>query len=328
MKYIESPSHDAYFNMALEEYIFDRLPRSDEYFMLWRNDNAVVVGAYQNTAEEINAQYVREHGISVVRRLSGGGTMYQDLGNLNFTFVVNQDKARNLDFSIFIDPVVRALAQMGIKAEHNSRNDITIEGKKISGNSQYNKWGRTMHHGTLLFNSDLSVVGKALNVKADKIASKSIKSVRSRVTNIIDYLNESITMDDFKRMLLKKMFSANALVPYSLSEEDIKEVMLLRNGKYASWEWNYGKNPPYNVRKERRFEFGGVTLMMEVKHGAIQTIGFSGDFFGNGNIEELSSALLGITLHAQAIDNALSSIDVGYYIRGIDRNTLRDMILY
>ncbi|MDL2214535.1 lipoate--protein ligase family protein, partial [Clostridia bacterium OttesenSCG-928-O13] len=163
MRYIESPTNDAFLNMALEEYVFESLPKSEEYFMLWQNKNAIVVGKYQNAVEEINADYVRENDITVVRRLSGGGAMYQDMGNLNFTFVVDQNNDKTLDFSIFIQPVVRALAQMGVAARQSSRNDIVIDGKKFSGNAQYNKKGRTMHHGTLLFNSRLDTVGKALN---------------------------------------------------------------------------------------------------------------------------------------------------------------------
>lgn len=205
MHYIESPYYDAFSNMALEEHVFENLPYTDSCFMLWQNRNAIVVGKYQNTVEEINADYVRKHDIDVVRRLSGGGAMYQDMGNLNFTFVVDQSTSHALDFSIFIQPLVQALDKIGIVAVQSGRNDIVVDGKKISGNSQYNKNGRTMHHGTLLFDSNLDTISKALNPKPDKIASKSIKSVRSRVTNIADHISAPMDMANFKQLLRHEM---------------------------------------------------------------------------------------------------------------------------
>ncbi len=328
MRYIESPFTDAYLNMALEEYVFEGLPQSDEYFMLWQNKNAIVVGKYQNTAQEVNADYVRENDIAVVRRLSGGGAMYQDMGNLNFTFVVNQNAARQLDFSLFIQPVIKALAQMGVTATQGSRNDILIDGKKFSGNAQYNRQGRTMHHGTLLFNSHLSVLGSALNPKPDKIESKGIKSVRSRVTNIASYLTAEMTMDDFKRILRQEMFEANALTDYALSGADMAAVRKLAEDKYATWAWNWGHSPASGVQKSRRYPFGGVELAMQVKNGAIADIVFTGDFFGNGDIEDLQSHLKGAALRQDALQQALEGFDVNRIISGMDAAALVELLLY
>lgn len=328
MRYIDSPSNDAYFNMALEEYVFESLPWDDSYFMLWQNDNTIVVGKYQNTLEEINADYVRMHNISVVRRLSGGGAMYQDMGNLNFTFVVDQSGAKKLDFAAFTRPVVHALAQIGIQAQAGDRNDILIDGKKFSGNSQYNKRGRTMHHGTLLFDSDLTVIQNALNVKADKIESKGIKSVRSRVTNIADAMQAPITLAAFKQILLKYMFSDGTLTPYALTEADMQAVHKLRDEKYATWIWNYGKSPAYTLRREHRFPFGGVTVLLDVKGGVIQSIGFAGDFFGNGEIAQIEGALSGVEMREDALKAALADVDVDYYISGMRAEVLTEFILY
>lgn len=328
MKYIDSPSNDAYFNMALEEYVFEGLPQNEEYFMLWQNRNAIVVGKYQNTVEEINQDVVREKEISVVRRLSGGGAMYQDMGNLNFTFIVNQEAAKSLDFTLFTQPVVHALAQVGVTAQNNSRNDITINDQKFSGNSQYNKRGRTMHHGTLLFNSNLTVIGDALNVKADKIESKGIKSVRSRVTNILPHMPSPVSLAEFKEILLTHMFEANTIEPYTLTEKELAAVHKLRDEKYATWDWNYGRSPAYGIRKQRRFAFGNVTLDTQVKEGAITAIEFSGDFFGNGDIAELGDKLIGTQLHTEAILQVLGSADVGYYIHGMDAETFAELLVY
>lgn len=328
MKYIESPSNDAYFNMALEEYVFEFLPKSASYFMLWQNENAVVVGKYQNTAAEIDADYVKDNDITVVRRLSGGGAMYQDMGNLNFTFVVDQGDAKSLDFEAFIQPVIRALGRMGIIAQKGSRNDILIAEKKFSGNAQYNKKGRTMHHGTLLFNSNLDVIGNALRVKADKIESKGVKSVRSRVTNITDHLKGDYTLEDFKKALLTEMFGQGELDRYLLTEQDIKAIKEMREDKYATWEWNYGRSPAYNVRKYRRYPFGGVEILMDVRAGLIEQIAFSGDFFGNGDILDLCTALQGVQVRQEALQEALQDIDVSSYISGMQAEELVRGILF
>ena len=328
MRYLESPFNDAFSNMALEEYVFEGLPQDEEYFMLWQNKNAIVVGKYQNTIEEINADYVRENDIAVVRRLSGGGAMYQDMGNLNFTFVVDQNAAITLDFSIFIQPVVRALAKMGIAAEQSSRNDIVIDGKKFSGNAQYNKHGRTMHHGTLLFNSRLDTLGKALNPKPDKIESKGIKSVRSRVTNIADCLTQSMDMADFKRILRQEMVDANQLTEYVLTSQDFANVEKLVAEKYATWAWNWGRSPACDIQKRRRYPFGGVEIAMQVKGGIIQAVYITGDFFGNGDIEELQSRLKGVPLQQEALDAVLKGVDVNTFISGMDPDTMAELLLY
>ena len=184
MIYLEPPGTDPYFNLALEEYVFEQMDRSRAYFMLWQNSNTIVVGKYQNTAEEINQAFVDAHGIRVVRRLSGGGAVYHDTGNLNFTFIVDQDTAPGLNFKIFVRPVVEALARFGVHAEFTGRNDLTIGGMKFSGNSQYAKHGRLLHHGCIMLDSNLTDVADALRVKQAKFDSKAVKSVRSRVTTI------------------------------------------------------------------------------------------------------------------------------------------------
>ena len=207
MRAIQSPSTDPRFNLALEQYIFDQMPRNRSYLMLWRNDQTIVVGKHQDTFAEINADYVRANQIQVVRRLSGGGAVYHDLGNVNFTFIADHTGS-DFDFSTFCRPVVKALHSIGVPAEINGRNDMTLDGKKFSGNSQYMKHGRVMHHGTLMFHSDLEVVSQALAVSKDKIESKGLKSVRSRVTNIKPYVQEDITTADFFRILREFMFEA------------------------------------------------------------------------------------------------------------------------
>ena len=328
MKYINWKETDPQMNLAFEEYVFNQMDKGESYFLLWQNDNAVIVGKHQNTIEEINQEYVREKDIKVVRRLSGGGAVYHDLGNLNFTFIVNDHGQEQFDFQTFTRPLVEALKTLGVNAEFNSRNDIAIDGKKFSGNSQYAKRGRILHHGTILFNSNLATIQSALKVKKDKIESKGIKSVKSRVTNIADYLEEAYTLEDFKTALLKAMFENDNLETITLLEEEIQAIEQLKTEKYATWDWNYGKSPQYNLRKERKCDFGLITVLLQVVKGEIKEIHFYGDYFGNGDIQELEALFTGIKPTEEALLEVLKNIELADYINGLDSKTLIDLILY
>ena len=236
LSYLDLMTTDPSYNLAMEQYVFDCLPRDRMYFMLWQNGNAIIVGKYQNTISEINEEAVRERGIRVVRRLSGGGAVYHDMGNLNFTFITDADGSGTLDMKLFCEPVVRTLAALGVKAEVNGRNDITIDGKKFSGNSQYLRQGRVMHHGTIMFDSDLSVVGEALRVDPTKIQTKGIRSVRSRVTNVAEHLPERVTLPEFRRILLENILRENPGEEYPLTPDDLAAVEKLRdNEKFRAW---------------------------------------------------------------------------------------------
>lgn len=319
MYYLESSETDPRYNLALEQYVFDSLPPEHEYFMLWRNDNAIIVGKHQNTAGEVNAAYVREKGIRVVRRLSGGGAVYHDLGNVNFTFIVTSKNLGAFDFASFCRPVVRALAELGVTAEINGRNDMTIDGKKFSGNAQYCKRGRVMHHGTILYDSDLSIVERALTVSRDKIESKGLQSVRSRVTNVKSHMPRDIPVERFIDSLRDAMFREYGLVPYTLTREDLAAVQKLRDTVYASWDWNYGASPAYSIRKERRVEgCGKLEVLMNVERGAIAEIAFFGDYFGNGDTAELAALLTGRRPDKEDLAAALAGVDIGAYFHNLD----------
>ncbi|OFV71291.1 lipoate--protein ligase [Acetobacterium wieringae] len=328
MKYIDWKETDPQKNLAFEEYVFNQMDKDESYFLLWQNDNAVIVGKHQNTIEEINQEYIKENDIKVVRRLSGGGAVYHDLGNLNFTFIVNEAGQEQFDFQTFTRPLVEALKTLGVNAEFNSRNDLAIDGKKFSGNSQYAKRGRILHHGTILFNSNLATIQSALKVKKDKIESKGIKSVKSRVTNIVDYLDEDYTLEDFKAALLKAMFENDNLEMITLLEEEIQAIEQLKTEKYATWDWNYGKSPRYNLRKERKCDFGLITVLLQVEKGEIKELHFYGDYFGNGDIQELETLLIGVKPTEEALSKVLKDIALTDYINGLDVKTLIDLILY
>ncbi len=309
--FIESDSTDPRYNLALEQYVFDYMPKDRDYFWLWQNDNTIVVGKHQNTAQEINQEYVNAHGITVVRRLSGGGAVYHDMGNVNFTFIADAEDIERLNLQAFCEPVVRVLKKMGISAEVKGRNDITIEGKKFSGNSQYVKRGRVMHHGTLMFDSDLSVLSNALRVPSDKYESKGFQSVQSRVTNIRPYISGGIDMENFKRILKEDMLEGTQMTSYSLSGEEQKAVLRIQEERYNTWEWNYGESPEYTVQKKRRVEgCGQFEILMTVNRGVIVSFESFGDYFGEGATEALKNRLCGCSLQEGTLRQRLDGFDM------------------
>ncbi|MDR2124494.1 MAG: lipoate--protein ligase [Desulfovibrio sp.] len=327
MYYIESPSTDPHFNLALEQYIFDALDKTRDYCMLWRNHNAIIVGRFQNTAAEINAAYVKKHGISVVRRLSGGGAVYHDLGNVNFTFIVRRGTPGAFDFASFCGPVGRALASLGVRAEISGRNDMTIDGKKFSGNAQYYKRGMVMHHGTILYDSDLSVVAEALAVPKDKFASKGISSVRSRITNVKEHMSADIPVQRFVAVLREALIREHQMVPCALSPEDLQGAAALQRRVYDTWDWNYGASPACNIRREQRIDgCGKLEIHMNVERGVILDIAFFGDYFGNEDSGELANLLRGRRLERTELEAALTGTDIGAYFHNLDTGRFLDII--
>lgn len=326
MLYIQNNSNNPYFNLALEEYVLKELSQEESYILLWQNEPSVIIGRFQNTIEEVNTDYVREHNINVVRRITGGGAVYHDLGNLNFSFVV-PDIQRNVDFRRFTEPVVKALAKMGIQAEHSGRNDITIDGKKFSGNAQYHFKDRTLHHGTILFNSSLEDVQSALNVKQQKIESKGLKSVRNRVTNICDYLAHPVSIAEFQELLLNHLFEEKEVQEYKLSKEDLIKVLELMEEKYLTWEWNYGHSPAFNIVKRDRFACGTIEFRINVKNGIIEDCKIFGDFFSNEDINELAASFKGVMYREEDLRRLLERVDIPKYFGSIaKKDLLRSLI--
>ncbi|MCT8976348.1 lipoate--protein ligase [Clostridium sp. CX1] len=317
MKYILNNSLNPYFNLALEEHIFKTVGMDDDFIILWQNDKTIVIGRHQNTIEEVNSDFVKENNINVVRRITGGGAVYHDLGNLNFSFITGYDKNDKIDYKKYTIPVINALDKIGIKAELSGRNDLTIDGKKFSGNAQSLHKGRILHHGTLLFNSDLDVVSKALNVKADKIKSKGIKSVRSRVTNISDYLDKSIEIGEFKDILLKNLFEENDLQEYIITEDDLKAINELKDNKYNTWEWIYGKSPKFNFKSSKWFTNGNIEVLLNVKGGIITDCKIYGDFLALYGIDEVEKNICGLQYEENVIENLIKSFDLVKYFGNI-----------
>lgn len=318
LKFIDNKGiTDPRINLALEEYVLENFGETDTYLLFYINEPSIIIGRNQNTIEEINTDYVEDNGIKVVRRLSGGGAVYHDLGNLNFSFITKDDGDSFHDFAKFTEPVVKALQKLGVPAELQGRNDLLVDGRKISGNAQFAKKGRMFSHGTLMFDSEIEHVVEALNVRKEKIESKGIKSIRSRVANISEYLDETVTMEDFRKLILRYIFDVEnvADVPlYELSEADWKEVYRISEERYQRWEWNYGKSPKFNVQRTHKFPSGFIDIRLDVKKGIIQNCKIYGDFFGIGDISDVENQLTGVKHERKAMNEALSELDVPHYL--------------
>lgn len=328
MIYLESYDTRSDFNLALEQYVFDRMPREESYFMLWQNSPSIIIGKYQNTLEEINAAYVRERGIRVTRRLSGGGAVYHDLGNINYTYIVDGSIDSQMNMAAFCEPLIRTLRSFGIQAELSGRNDITIEGKKFSGNAQYSREGRIMHHGTIMYDSDLSVLQEALKVSDDKIVSKGIKSVKSRVTNIREHMGQPVSLEEFWQILRKNMCMDGQVKSYEWSPADFQAVEVLRRDRYSTWEWNWGNSPSCTVKKQRRIEgCGSLQVYLEIQHGRLESCQFYGDFFGEGPSKELLMALQGCPLEYEALKYALASVDIRQCFYHLSKEQLIEILI-
>ena len=323
LQYINLTTTDPAFNLAAEQYVFEKLPKDRSYFMLWQNDNAVIIGKYQNTLAEINLPYVEQHNIRVVRRLSGGGAVYHDLGNLNYSFISDAGSSENLNLRLFCEPVVRALAELGVCAEINGRNDMTVDGKKFSGNAQYIRGGRVLHHGTILFNSDLSVIGEALHVDQSKIAAKGIPSVRSRVTNLLPYFPKGTTLSDFRAALLAHLLAEEPGEEYCFSDKDLSEIRRLQDERYNLWEWNFGRSPACTLKKSGRVDGCGlVEAYISLDKGLITSVSFCGDFFSLKDPEMLEPLFLGKTPDEESFRAALKGIDVSACFSGLTKEDL------
>ena len=325
MIFTVSKSSDCYFNLALEEHFLRDF--DDDVFMLWQNDKTIVVGKNQNTLAEINIDYVKENGIRVVRRITGGGAVYHDMGNINFTYIVNHEGEWDRSFSRFAIPIINALGKLGISAEVSGRNDIVACGRKISGNAQTMLNGRLLHHGTLLFDVDMSILKNALSPDKEKIESKGIKSVESRVANLSELTGQSIDAGKLTMLIRDEVKKLGDVVDYQITDEDTQIAEKLADEKYRTWEWNFGYSPKYTFKKTKRFKSGNVDVCLLVKDGRIEDAHFSGDFFGIREVSEIEEALVGCRHNRGDVLKALSVFKIGDFFGGISIDDLLEILL-
>ncbi|NLH51723.1 MAG: lipoate--protein ligase [Bacteroidales bacterium] len=311
------------FNLAAEEYLLKNF--TDDIFMLWRNEPSIIIGKHQNALAEINVDYVKANGINVVRRMTGGGAVFHDLGNLNFTFIESHDgegKA-SMDFRKYTQPILDILQNLGIDARFEGRNDLTIDGKKFSGNAECIYKNRVLHHGTILFSAQLPDLSAALKVDPAKFNDKSVKSVRSRVTNVSEHLSKPLDVIEFKNLIFNHIMEMykDAHI-YQFTEKDIKAIENLKTNKYDSYEWNFGQSPEYNFRKVVKTSGGFVEFDLMVDKGIIQSARIFGDFFSLGDTDEIEQALQGVAHAEEAVNEVFDRFDLSLYFSNISREEL------
>ena len=262
-----NPSHDPFYNQAFEEYVYQTF-LEDDVFLLWQNDPAVIVGSYQNICREVHVESLRRLGIPVVRRCTGGGTVYHDLGNVNYTYITQADGGVSYDGVLL--PVIRALNDIGVPARKNRTCDIAIGDLKISGSAQRMTKGRLLHHGTLLFSSDLEVLDRiTTRRKNDCFRSKGTQSAICTVTNIREHLARPMTIEEFRERLLDRMVPPGS-PRLTLTPEQEAEVCRLRDEKYRSWEWTWGKTPAFTYEKSAEFAGKPIFVRYEARHGLLR----------------------------------------------------------
>lgn len=323
--YLETGSDDPAYNLAFEEYV-QANRREGSYLILWQNRNAVIIGRNQNAQEEINRTFVEQHGIRVVRRNTGGGAVYHDMGNLNYSFITDAGNMENRTGALFTAPVVKALRSLGLEAEASGRNDILVSGQKVSGTAQHLMRGRILHHGTLLFDSNPDMIAGALNPDPTKFQSKSVKSVRSRIGNIRGCLTQDMDLKAFWAYL-KTALTEDGIVPTSLTAQELESVRALKAEKYDTWEWNFGKSPKYQLCCKERFPGGLLEIHLSVADGKISAVQILGDFLALTSADPLVEALLDCPYQAEAIADILNRFPLETILGGITKEEFLKTIL-
>jgi lipoate-protein ligase A len=294
-----SNNTDPYFNLAAEEYFFKE--SKEDIFMLWRSEPAVIVGKHQNTLAEINYNYVKNNNIKIARRLSGGGTVYHDLGNINFTFIVNGKEDQLVNFKRFIEPVLKVLHDLSVNAELKGRNNIMINNMKISGNAEHIFRERILHHGTLLFNTRLDILNESIRVTPGRYRDKAVRSIRRPVANIEEYLKSGINILDLRDLLLKHVITNyhNPII-YKLNNKDIKKISKLTEVKYSTWEWIYGYSPKYSLDCIYKTDIQDILFRIFVENGIIKDLEVKGIYDNEKILLKLPGLIKG--LHHREID--------------------------
>ena len=333
MLFVPNEITDPRINLAIETFLLQEMQVDEPILLFYINEPSIIIGRNQNTIEEINKEYVDAHGIHVVRRFSGGGAVYHDLGNLNFSFIMKDDGQSFRDFEKLTKPIIEALHELGVSgAQLKGRNDLVINDQKFSGNAMYATNGRMFAHGTIMFDSDINEVVNALKVKKEKIESKGIKSIRSRVTNIKPFLpasEQNMTTKDFRQAILLKIFGVDSeaeIKTYTLTDEDWQKVYAISDQYYRNWDWNYGQSPAFDLQRSQRFAIGSIEVRLNVAEGKISDLKIYGDFFGLGEIKDVEEKLIGTRYAKEDLAAVIDTIDLQKYFGNIEKTDFLNLI--
>jgi lipoate---protein ligase len=313
---IVSPYVNPYFNLASEEYLLKR--SGEDLFLLYRNIPTIVVGKHQNTLAEINLPFVQKQGVLVARRISGGGTVFHDQGNLNFAFFTSGKEGELVDYRKATQPIMEALREMGLEVKLGKRNELLLKGRKISGTASHVFKNRVLHHGTLLYSSEMGNLSEALKGEKERFTDRAVKSVQSHVTNIRDHLEEPVDVETFQEQILNHMLRMPGNSAYQFSEADVAGIKGLRDSKFSTWEWNFGYSPKYQFNKSISVGAGRLDFYMNVEKGIVRELKVLGDFLSLKDIAELEQALAGTIHDPETIRNKLAGIRVSEYIVGLE----------
>jgi len=316
---------DPRMNLAIEEFLLRHKTDTQELLLFYVNEPSVIIGRNQNSVEEVDPTYIEDNNVHVVRRLSGGGAVYHDFGNLNFSYISNT--AENLhNYAHFISPVVAVLKHLGVPAELKGKSDVFVDGKKISGNAQYASKGRMVSHGTILFDTNVKNMMQALNPRQVEIESSAVQSVRNFVTNVKDYLPAEFTMDHLRNELVKGIFGTESPPEIEFSPEDWLEIESIRNDRFDHWGWNYGRAPKFNIQKTGDFPAGKLDVRINVNKGTIEEIRFFGTYSFLKEIDRLQAQLVGTRYEQKEIEAVLAGIDLSDYFGEIPAEEIKALI--
>ena len=335
MRYLRNNNTDPYFNMAFDEYALQELSLEEPLFYLWQNSPAVIIGLNQNAYAEVNLDYLQSNNIALVRRVTGGGAVYHDLGNLNYT-IVGRTKDLDRDYPEYTQYILRALQALGVKAELSGRNDILVDGRKVSGYAKRVYKDRLMVHGTLMFDVDLEVLEQSLNTPIGKLATKGVASVRSRVMNLREHLPKVNDITDFSKRLERYLSRDYHDTEVKLSSEDLQRIEYSAQNKFSTTEWIYGtearpttlniSDSTLQINNAKRLPCGTVEVKLDLHNGYISACQFDGDFIGNLPASYISEALIGVRYEASALRQRLRPMNLTSYFDNIDVDSLLDLL--
>ena len=325
MRYLRNTSIDVYFNMAFDEYALEQLPLDEPLFFLWQNRSAVIIGLNQNAYAEVDIDYLRQHDIALARRITGGGAVYHDLGNLNYT-IVGRSSDIERDYPEYTRYMLQALQALGVQAELSGRNDILVDGRKVSGYAKRVYKDRLMVHGTLMYDVDIDCLTRVLTPPATKLESKGIASVKSRVLNLREHLPQFADISALVQALEQHLSRQYQDEEYMLTEEQLAEIRTIADTKFATPSWIYGRSPNDTIAYSKRLPCGNVSVHMDIKRGVIAQCSIAGDFLGNTPIATVENLLQGCLYERTALLQCLATVNIPDYLDGTDTDTFINLL--